>query len=219
MLGALSETLYVNAWYRLRRFTRRHRTAEARKAFEAAVSRLGPDDICIDCGANLGLITTRLAETGATVHAFEPNPTAFQALSRALGKRQNVVLHNAALGIGNGTTRLYLSPKETDCLASSQHSSIVPFKRNIAHDKFIDVTKIDFVDFTRSLKRPVSVVKMDIEGAEVSILAAIFEQRLHEHIRLMFVETHEKQIPQLRSETMAMIRKSRNVGNINCDWW
>jgi FkbM family methyltransferase len=214
-----AEAAYVGAWYRLRRFTRRRRNAEARKAFELALSRLGPDDICIDCGANIGAITTRLADTRATVHAFEPDPIAFQELSQSLGTRSNVVLHNAALGVGSGTVRLYMSPIGANPVTRTQRSSIVSSKANITHDRFVDVPKVDFVQFVRSFERPLSLVKMDIEGAEVSILKAMFEQRLYEQIKLMFVETHEKQIPQLRGETMAIIRQSRKVGNINCDWW
>ena len=39
-------------------------------------------DVVFDCGANVGDVTAPLAATGATVHAFEPDPFAFGQLSR-----------------------------------------------------------------------------------------------------------------------------------------
>ena len=46
----------------------------------AAFHRLGPGDVAIDCGANLGAITRIMARGGAEVHAFEPNPDAYAVL-------------------------------------------------------------------------------------------------------------------------------------------
>lgn len=221
MLKEIGDAAYLNAWYRLRRFTRRRRNVEAHKAFEAALSRLGAGDICVDCGANVGAITTRLADTGATVHAFEPDPLAFEALTEATGSRTNVILHNAALGVGSGTVRLYRVPPPpgTYTATVTQSSSTIASKMNVSRDSFVDVPKVDFVEFVLSLGRPVSLIKMDIEGAEVAILKAVIDHRLDRRIGQMFVETHEKQIPELRNETMSVINASRKLGNINCDWW
>lgn len=221
MLREIVDEAYLNAWYRLRRFTRRRRNVEARKAFETALSRLGPGDVCIDCGANVGAITTRLADTGATVHAFEPDPQAFAALTMATGSRANVILYNTALSVGTGTIRLYQVRPRADgqTPAISQSSSTIASKSNVSRDSFVDVPKVDFVEFVSSLETPATLIKMDIEGAEVAILKAVIDHRLDRRIGQMFVETHEKQIPELRRETMRVINASRKLGNINCDWW
>ena len=42
-----------------------------------------PGDIIIDAGANVGDVTSKCARTGATVHAFEPNPVCFASSERA----------------------------------------------------------------------------------------------------------------------------------------
>src|SRR5262245_51819241 len=40
-----------------------------------------PGDVMIDCGANVGDVTSLLARSGATIYAFEPNPLCFAILS------------------------------------------------------------------------------------------------------------------------------------------
>src|SRR5213078_2093013 len=83
------------------RYTRR-----SAPLFEQCVSGLSPGDIAIALGAHVGDVTERLAETGATVHAFEPNPAAFAALSARLGSRSNVVLHQKAASDHDGHAML-----------------------------------------------------------------------------------------------------------------
>src|SRR3546814_19939216 len=66
-------------------------TQGAMRDFLDAAKRLRPGDIAIDCGANVGRFTRPIAEGGATVHAFEPNPDAFAELSRNLRSEERRV--------------------------------------------------------------------------------------------------------------------------------
>ena len=61
------------------------RESYARGLMQGILSMLEPGDVVIDCGANLGAVAGPLADTGATVHAFEPDPYTFGRLSEALG--------------------------------------------------------------------------------------------------------------------------------------
>ena len=45
-------------------------------------SQLTPEDTVVDCGANVGDVAEPLAETGAALHAFEPDPFAFGKLAK-----------------------------------------------------------------------------------------------------------------------------------------
>ncbi len=67
-----------------------HRAPQAQALFDAALARLGLGDHCLDLGANVGSFTARMAETGATVHAFEPDRAAFEALSKCVEGMDNV---------------------------------------------------------------------------------------------------------------------------------
>lgn len=75
--------------------------------FDQMLEQIGAGDIVIDLGANVGEITQQMAATGATVHAFEPDPETFTHLQNATKELGNVVLHQAAVGGEDGTVTLF----------------------------------------------------------------------------------------------------------------
>ena len=89
-----------------RRQQRNQRAAHAEGLLQGIYSLLKTGDIVVDCGANVGDVSVPLARTGATVHAFEPDPYAFEQLTEAVREFPNVTLHNAAVGIEAGSIRL-----------------------------------------------------------------------------------------------------------------
>src|SRR5271155_621206 len=52
------------------------------------------DDVFIDCGANVGDVTSLFARTGGVVYAFEPHPICFSILRRRFSMMPNVHLFN-----------------------------------------------------------------------------------------------------------------------------
>jgi 16S rRNA A1518/A1519 N6-dimethyltransferase RsmA/KsgA/DIM1 with predicted DNA glycosylase/AP lyase activity len=68
--------------------------------------KLNKDSLVFDCGANVGDITAKFASTGATVHAFEPDPLAFASLEKKFKTRSNVILHNK--GVWDRETDIFL---------------------------------------------------------------------------------------------------------------
>src|SRR5262245_56327195 len=98
----------------------------ARDQFDQVVSTLRSGDIAIDCGANLGVHTRSLAATGATVHAFEPDPYTFKCLREAMKGAPNVHLINSAVSVCDGPGVLYRARGfDTDPahLRSEEHTS------------------------------------------------------------------------------------------------
>ena len=87
----------------IRRQKRNLRKAWAEGYLTAITAMLKPGDLAVDCGANMGVVTQRLAATGADVVAFEPDPFAFKTLEQKFAKLPNVTLINAAVGVGSGT--------------------------------------------------------------------------------------------------------------------
>lgn len=174
-------------------YTRPAREPAAQAAFTAVLERLGPGDICLDLGANVGLFTTRMAATGATVHAFEPDPLAFATLQPKVADLPNVVLHNAAVGAADGTATL-ARPKdfESDPLFKTTGSSIARTDPRKMDATGVTVPVIGLFGFLQALPARAALIKMDIEGAEWAILDEIARGRGLDRFDHLFVETHER---------------------------
>jgi len=70
------------------------------------------------------------------------------------------------------------------------------------------------------LDSTIYLIKMDIEGSEVSIIERLIETELIHKIKYLFVETHEKQIPELLDRTTMIRRKISDlkIRNANLHW-
>ncbi len=62
----------------------------------------------IDCGANIGEISSSFLDKGAKVYAFEPNKAAFNILEQRMSDHPWVVCYNMAVSDKNENTKLYL---------------------------------------------------------------------------------------------------------------
>ena len=183
---------------------------------------LGPGDIAIDCGANLGAITSVLAAGGAEVHAFEPNPDAFRILSAKFHGLPNVHLHQQAVLNKPGVLTLYLhvnygrNPERF-----SSGSSLIAEKRNVDDHNGVDVDVIDLPAFIKALGRPVRLLKIDIEGAEYVLLNALIDAGLMDSIGKIYVETHAHAIPSLQAADTALRLRIATLGldkKIDLNW-
>ncbi|MEM9754763.1 MAG: FkbM family methyltransferase [Pseudomonadota bacterium] len=179
---------------------KRRIAVRSRAAFDAAVAGLGPGDIAVDLGANIGTITRSLAATGATVHAFEPDPETFQHLQAGVGSLPNVHLHNAAAGGRDGTVTLYRPASwhdETQRRSASKAASVAEMAAKRGFEPSGSVPMIDFANFINSLNDVVQLIKVDIEGAEWDLIDAVMA-RAPDRFEAMFVETHERLDPGVR---------------------
>lgn len=207
-----------------RRHQRDLRFARAHGMLQGVLSMLRPGDVVVDCGANQGDVTGPLAETGAIVHAFEPDPYNLAKLQDRFSGVANVHLHAAAVGVTAGTVRLMRAANwDANPDLASVKSTIVSGGHNIGGDG-IDVPLIDFPAFLRGLvvaHGRVAFVKMDIEGAELDLLPAMLAQRLFDDIQLTVAETHERKFKDLRPEFAALrasIAESYPPTRVNLDW-
>lgn len=209
----------------LRRWASRRRDSRHRPElteFDTVIAGLGPGDIAIDCGANVGKFTVPMASTGATVFAFEPNPDAYARLVENTASFPNVRTFKAAVTTVPGPVKLYLHRYAADDpVHFSTGSSLVGTKRNVREDRFEMVEGIQFAEFIKGLGDiRVRLLKMDIEGAEVGVLNQLLDEGLHEIIDQAFVEVHDRQIRALAESTRQLRERLQalHAEHFRLDW-
>ncbi|TVQ44300.1 MAG: FkbM family methyltransferase [Gammaproteobacteria bacterium] len=173
--------------------------------FILAAAALEAGDIAIDCGANVGLYTVKMAASGARVFAFEPDPAAYAKLVQATREYPNVTVYQAAVTTQPGPVKLYLHKwAEQDPVYWSTGSSLLESKNNIRKDRYIEVEAVMLAEFIEGLEGRVKLLKMDIEGAEVDVLNQLLERGLHSRIDAAFVEVHDRRVAALRAPTQQL---------------
>lgn len=204
---------------------RKIKTAYAKGLMQGILSLLEPGDVVLDCGANVGAVCEPLAQTGATVHAYEPDPFAYGQLSQRVSSYANVTLHNVAVGTHAGTVKLIRAEGfENDPARNSVKSTILDGGRATEGGNTVDVDLIDLTAVVRDLVAQhgkIAFLKMDIEGAELELIETMLAADLFDNITLTVVETHEKKFKELRPRYRALreaVTARYPVTKVNLDW-
>ena len=126
-----------------------------------------PSQTVLDIGAHIGLFTVIMAETvgsGGKVHAFEPLASHVSLLTRSVnenGFNARVVIEQAAVSETHGKGQL-ITPWYT-VNSGGAYLDTTGLRAVQGHvTKSVDLIKLD----NYPLRRPVSFIKIDIEGAE-----------------------------------------------------
>ena len=134
---------------------------------------VGPGDVILDVGANIGYYTIMLSklvgETGM-VYAIEPEPRNFERLQKNVqlnGIESIVETHQIGASDAVGTGTLHVSRR------SNLHSFLGPTGADDTKgDQSIELPLTDVSTFIRG-KRPVDLLRMDIEGYEVEVISGL----------------------------------------------
>ena len=198
---------------------RKNRMQETMAEFDRILAGMTTDSIALDLGAHKGEYTEKLAKTGAQVHAFEPEPMLFAALQERFVDTPNVILHQAAIAAEAGRMTLHVEMHEGAALPGMSNT-LVEGHRNAGDGPSIEVECVDFFAFLESLGSVPALIKMDIEGAEVPILERLIEERRLDRVGMLFVETHERQVPPLRQRSIALHKhlSKAQPANVNLLW-
>ena len=121
-------------------------------------SLLRPGMTFFDCGAHIGFYTLLAAERGCTTVAFEPTPDTFERLCRnvAINVFSAVDCRQEALSDETGIGQIFGFPDSNSGMNTLSHGDA------LAECK---VVRIDDLDLP-----PPDVMKIDVEGSEVSLL-------------------------------------------------
>jgi FkbM family methyltransferase len=158
---------------------------------------LKPGELMLDIGANYGEVgLSAIPKVGKSgiVHAFEPNPkiaTCLRASAQA-NSFDNFIVHEIALGASDADGELTIP------LGHSGAGSIVGNEGALlnAPSSQQKVSIRDAGEYLKSiLDRPISVIKIDVEGMESAILTSM-ESIISEHKpRLICFESLESPTP------------------------
>lgn len=128
---------------------------------------LKPGMVAVDVGAHAGyytLLFSRLVHPGGTVHAVEPAPANLALLRTNLTRQRHaaVTVHPCAAGAAPGTRDLLLT--ELGDTNSFFEHPLAPAVERIT----VDVTPLDDL-----FCGPAQLIKIDVEGAELDVLAGM----------------------------------------------
>jgi len=172
------------------------------RATEVFRKVLKPGDVVLDIGANIGyyalLAAQIIGETGK-VYALEPSPSSITLLRKSVeanGLEHIVEINEKAVASTVGAVQFFTS--DWSNLSTTYNSRLVtgkqiPFGRSIE----VEATTVDaFLEG----KRTPSLIKMDIEGAEVDVIKGMLETLACSERMTLFIEIH----PQLLDDTSLM---------------
>jgi FkbM family methyltransferase len=126
---------------------------------EMILSLADKDKLCLDIGANIGVISMALAASGFKVAAFEPQPEVFKLLKKNVGLDADV--HNMALGLGAGVAdmpKVYYSEK-------GNFGGLGIGTKSMYGSYQVPVASLDSFEFSN-----VGFIKIDVEGFEELVL-------------------------------------------------
>jgi FkbM family methyltransferase len=152
----------------------------------------------LDVGANIGLGSFYLRHLfpTATLHGLEPAPAESEVCARNYQSLGNATLHRVAAGDTDGvTTSFAIHPEQT----GGQHISTTPPTGAGWQNLTVLLRRIDAMIDEGSLPIP-DLVKMDIEGSEVSALRGF--GRYLAAPTAYILETHS---PQLHQECLDLL--------------
>lgn len=135
---------------------------------------VGPGGVCIDVGAAGGAhlwALSRLVGPGGAVHGFEPRPASHRilAVQRRLLRRRNVRVHRLALGAEHGEVAMRV-PRWTRTMAYVRTDDDGDASPLADREIRVPVTTLDAFVAAQGLRR-VDLVKCDVEGHELDVLA------------------------------------------------
>lgn len=171
--------------------------------------------VFVDCGAHAGVFSDVALACGGICYAFEPNKYLYAFLRDLYKGNEKLILSNQAVSNKNGKTTFYNGVNN----AASEGASIT---RNWGGSSY-EVEMLDFCEFLKDIiqkHHKISLIKIDIEGAEFDVLDSLIEQKLYENVEYIMVETHERffENPKEKIENLKSKIARNNIQNIFLDW-
>jgi FkbM family methyltransferase len=171
-------------------------------------SLLGPDSIvyCVGCGENISFDLALIEDFGCTVHALDPTPRAVTFVERVAGGEPRYRFESLGLWDESTTLRFY-TPKDP----SHVSHSLLNLQQT---STFIEVPVVRLSEvLARHSHTAVTLLKLDIEGAEYKVLQSVLDDAIP--IAILCVEYDEFHHPldrHFRARIRASLRQLQQCG-------
>lgn len=161
--------------------------------FRTGLFPLSDDETYVDCGSYDGDSVRNFVHVTQThfrrVHAFEPDPANFERMQHWLDSQsrfdfsRRITLHQAAVGDTDGTLTFNDTGGEGACvpLFGAQEERLVGVKEGIT----VPAVRLD-----AALSDSISLLKLDVEGHELSILRGALGHLQKDHPRIASCAYH-----------------------------
>ena len=140
--------------------------------------------LVIDCGANIGmaLIFFKKLYPNSRIIAFEPDKRTFEKLKKnvEINKLKNIKLFNKAVMNSEGTVNFYYDPSNPGSLSMSIEKKRLPGV----------CERVDSTLLSNYIEERVDFIKMDIEGAEFSVIQELTNQNKLKLVNEIIIEYH-----------------------------
>src|SRR5258708_5417149 len=148
--------------------------------------------VIFDIGANRGNVTEKYLKMfpNASVFAFEPYPDTYEALKGRFKIEANVSCHKYAISDSTGQQTFYVNKNiDTNSILKPKKSGLSSDVQ-VQNEKVITVeaTTVDLFCKSNQINQ-IDILKMDIQGGELSALKGSIELLKLKKIRLIYLET------------------------------
>jgi FkbM family methyltransferase len=169
--------------------------------------------VVVDLGANIGyftLLAAKLVGPQGKVFSFEPEPKNFSYLKKniELNNYSQVEAFQEAVSDRREKTRLYICSYDTGHHTIKRYNGIEAYsKGRNTEERSIEIETVTLDSFLKGKSDCVDVIKMDVEGAEMLVLAGMDKTlRANRNIK-MFVEFFPLLIEKMGNSPQEFIRK------------
>jgi FkbM family methyltransferase len=184
------------------------------------------NNVFLDCGTHLcqGLLEfyeNKIIDSSYKIYTFEANQITYgYAFHRTKQIPLDITIYNAAVWVENGFI-LFSQEMQGDNNPIGQGSSIVGI--GFEHKNLLPpqpILSIDFSKFIEMLPEDSNIIcKMDIEGAEFSVLRHLINEGTINRLNKIYVEFHERFMKDESKESkLELIEMIKNL-NIEIHEW
>jgi len=177
--------------------------------FWSQIPEANPGEIAVVLGGFRGTSAIHLAQKGYQVFAFEPIPEFAKGIRELAEKHSyDIEVIEAAASDSEGEVGFVKSGESTGVASTSANRQAL-----------VQVSKVDFGAWVKSLGKEISVLEVNIEGSEYQVLPRMMETYCLEQVGRVMLQFHliDNHAPRLRQQIRQGL--SRTHSEMWCfDW-